>query len=73
MNAVPVLHAEHELNASTFTARLVTATVADLYSGVISAIGAPERAEPYIRARLEARARMSKTERADPILRPGGP
>ncbi len=88
MDAVLVLHAEHELNASTFTARLVTATVSDLYSGVISAIGAlkgprhgganedvlamleeigtPERAEPYIRARLEARARLSKTERADP-------
>jgi len=88
MDAVLVLHAEHELNASTFTARLVAATVSDLYSSVISAIGAlkgprhgganedvlamlekigtPERLEPYIRARLEARARLSKAERADP-------
>jgi citrate synthase len=88
MEAVLVLHAEHEINASTFAARVVAATVSDLYSAVIAAIsalkgprhgganedvlamleeiGTPARAEPFIRGRLEARARMSREERADP-------
>jgi citrate synthase len=35
-----VLHADHELNASTFTARVCVATLADIYSGVTAAIGA---------------------------------
>jgi citrate synthase len=35
-----VLHAEHELNASTFAARVVAATLSDIYSGVTAAIGA---------------------------------
>ncbi|WP_100488845.1 citrate synthase [Sporolactobacillus pectinivorans] len=35
-----VLHADHELNASTFTARVCVATLSDIYSGVTSAIGA---------------------------------
>src|SRR5699024_6713162 len=33
-----VLHADHELNASTFAARVCVATLSDLYSGVTSAI-----------------------------------
>lgn len=39
-NKALVLHADHELNASTFTARVCVATLADIYSGVTSAIGA---------------------------------
>lgn len=35
-----VLHADHELNASTFTARVCVATLSDIYSGVVAAIGA---------------------------------
>ncbi|MDD9150830.1 MULTISPECIES: citrate synthase [unclassified Sporolactobacillus] len=35
-----VLHADHELNASTFTARVCVATLSDIYSGVTSAISA---------------------------------
>ncbi|AOV07237.1 citrate synthase [Sporosarcina ureilytica] len=35
-----VLHADHELNASTFTARVCVATLSDMYSGITSAIGA---------------------------------
>lgn len=35
-----VLHADHELNASTFTARVCVATLSDMYSGVTAAIGA---------------------------------
>lgn len=35
-----ILHADHELNASTFTARVCVATLSDIYSGVTAAIGA---------------------------------
>ncbi|MCZ8513419.1 citrate synthase [Paenibacillus filicis] len=35
-----VLHADHELNASTFAARVTVATLSDIYSGIVSAIGA---------------------------------
>lgn len=35
-----ILHADHELNASTFTARVCVATLSDLYSGITAAIGA---------------------------------
>jgi citrate synthase len=35
-----ILHADHELNASTFAARVTAATLSDMYSSVVSAIGA---------------------------------
>ena len=35
-----ILHADHELNASTFTARVVAATLADMYGAVTAAIAA---------------------------------
>jgi citrate synthase len=35
-----VLHADHGMNASTFTARVVVATLTDIYSAVTAAIGA---------------------------------
>ena len=35
-----ILHADHELNASTFAARVTAATLSDLYSAITSAIGA---------------------------------
>ena len=35
-----ILYAEHSFNASTFTARVVTSTLSDLYSAVAAAIGA---------------------------------
>jgi 2-methylcitrate synthase len=35
-----ILYAEHSFNASTFTARVVTSTLADLYSAVVAGIGA---------------------------------
>ncbi|MEM1176598.1 MAG: 2-methylcitrate synthase [Pseudomonadota bacterium] len=35
-----ILYAEHEFNASTFTARVVTATLSDMHSAVAGAIGA---------------------------------
>ena len=34
-----VLHADHELNASTFAARVAAATLTDLYSAIVGAIG----------------------------------
>ena len=34
-----ILHADHELNASTFAARVAAATLADMYSAVVAAIG----------------------------------
>jgi citrate synthase len=34
------LYAEHEFNASTFTARVAVSTLSDLHSGVVGAIGA---------------------------------
>jgi len=40
LNKALVLHADHELNASTFAARVTVATLSDIYSGVTSAIGA---------------------------------
>src|SRR5690606_33315520 len=35
-----VLYAEHSFNASTFTARVITSTLSDLFSAVVGAIGA---------------------------------
>src|SRR5262245_29869046 len=35
-----ILYAEHEFNASTFTARVVVSTESDLHAGVVAAIGA---------------------------------
>ena len=35
-----VLYAEHEFNASTFTARVITGTQTDIYSAIVGAIGA---------------------------------
>ena len=35
-----ILYAEHEFNASTFTARVITATLSDFHSAITGAIGA---------------------------------
>jgi citrate synthase len=35
-----ILYAEHEFNASTFTARVVASTLSDLHSAIVAAIGA---------------------------------
>jgi citrate synthase len=40
MDMALVLHADHELNASTFAARVIAATLADVHSAVTGAIGA---------------------------------
>lgn len=38
-NKALVLHADHELNASTFASRVTVATLSDIYSGVTTGIG----------------------------------
>jgi len=40
MDLALVLHAEHELNASTFAARVIAATMADIHSSITGALGA---------------------------------
>ncbi len=40
MDTALILHADHELNASTFTARVTSATLTDIYSAMTSAIAA---------------------------------
>ncbi len=40
MDTALILHADHELNASTFAARVTVATLSDIYSGIVSGIGA---------------------------------
>ncbi len=39
MDVALILHADHELNASTFSARVTAATLSDMYSSIVSAIG----------------------------------
>lgn len=40
MDLILILHAEHGLNASTFAARVIAATLSDLHSAITGAIGA---------------------------------
>jgi citrate synthase len=40
MDIALILHADHELNASTFAARVIAATLSDIHSAVTGAIGA---------------------------------
>src|SRR5438045_9181455 len=56
-----ILYAEHEFNASTFTARVVTSTESDLHSAVVAAIGA-----------LKGRLHGGANERVMEILQAAG-
>ena len=91
LDTILTLHADHELNASTFAVRVAVATLADLHAAVTAAIatlkgprhgganedvlamlleiGDPGRAEAYVAARLDAHARGTRAERADPRAR----
>ncbi|MCC7422832.1 MAG: citrate synthase [Planctomycetaceae bacterium] len=40
MDLILILHAEHSFNASTFAARVIAATLTDIYSAITGAIGA---------------------------------
>jgi citrate synthase len=58
-----ILYAEHEFNASTFTARVVTSTESDLHSAIVAAIGA-----------LKGRLHGGANEKVmDLLLQTGGP
>jgi citrate synthase len=58
-----ILYAEHEFNASTFTARVVTSTEADLHAAIVAAIGA-----------LKGRLHGGANEKVmDLLLATGGP
>jgi len=39
MDALLILHADHELNASTFAARVIASTLSDVYSAITGAVG----------------------------------
>ncbi|MBY0232088.1 MAG: citrate synthase [Gemmataceae bacterium] len=56
-----ILYAEHEFNASTFTARVVTSTEADLHSAIVAAIGA-----------LKGRLHGGANEKVMDVLRAAG-
>jgi 2-methylcitrate synthase/citrate synthase II len=58
-----ILYAEHEFNASTFTARVICSTEADLHAAVVGAIGA-----------LKGRLHGGANEKVmDMLLQTGGP
>ncbi len=40
MDVLLILHADHEFNASTFTARVIASTLSDVYSAITGAVGA---------------------------------
>jgi citrate synthase len=40
LDAVSIMHADHEMNASTFAARVIAATCSDLHSAIVGAIAA---------------------------------
>ena len=63
-----VLHADHELNASTFAARVIAATLSDIHSAITGAIGALKG--PLHGGANEAVMRMLLTidkQEADPV------
>ena len=63
-----ILHADHELNASTFAARVTAATLADMHAAITSAIGALKG--PLHGGANEAAFRIMEAidrEKADPV------
>lgn len=69
-----ILHADHELNASTFAARVTAATLSDIYSSVTSGIGALKGPlhgganEEVIRMLLEVGTADKAVERVQKML-----
>ncbi len=59
-----ILHADHELNASTFAARVTIATQSNLHAAIASALGCLERSP--------SRRRQRSRHRHAPGDRPGG-
>jgi len=67
MNTSLVLYAEHEFNASTFTARVVAGTLSDMYSCITGAIGALRGAKHggANEAAMEIVSRYQNTDEAE--------
>ena len=69
-----ILHADHELNASTFAARVTAATLSDIHSAITSAIGALKGPlhgganEDVIRMLLAAGSEQKALERVKGML-----
>ncbi len=71
MQASLILYAEHEFNASTFTARVIVGTGSDLYSCITGAIGAlkgPKHGGAN-EAALRIQQRYASTDEADAEIR----
>ncbi len=71
MDTSLVLYAEHEFNASTFTARVIAGTGSDLYSAVNGAIGALRgpRHGGANEAALEVQSRYASPDEAEADIR----
>lgn len=71
MHVSLILYAEHEFNASTFTARVVAGTGSDMYSGITAAIGAlrgPKHGGAN-EAAFETQSRYASTDEAEADIR----
>jgi citrate synthase len=67
-----VLHADHTMNASTFAARVCAATLSDMHSAVVAALGTLKGplhggANEQVMRGLEATRRAAEAEGADPV------
>jgi 2-methylcitrate synthase len=67
MQASLILYAEHEFNASTFTARVIASTGSDIYSSITGAIGALRGAKHggANEVALEIQQRYQSTDEAE--------
>ena len=71
MDMALILQADHELNASTFAARVTTSTLSDMYSAVTSAIGTlkgPLHGGANQRV-MEMLEKIGTPDKAEPFLR----
>ncbi|MEM0478793.1 MAG: citrate synthase/methylcitrate synthase [Pyrobaculum sp.] len=74
-----ILHADHEVPASTFTAHVVASTLSDLYSAIAAAVGALKGPlhgganEMAVRNYLEIGNPSRAKEIVEAATRPGGP
>jgi len=74
-----ILHADHEVPASTFTAHVVASTLSDMYSAVAAAVGALKGPlhgganEMAVRSYLEIGDPSKAKELVEAATKPGGP
>jgi citrate synthase len=53
-----LLHADHELNASTFSARVTASTLADAHTALAAAIGTLDRVDSWLEAKLARKEKI---------------